>query len=106
MNKLEIPDAVKRHACEVYDGALLRDEGGDHYDSTPALDSHAEIEALVAVAPAIVAEELRRHAYRLYQRSDNTLMARDGSGRERVATLRQIGDELLARADELDGGVR
>lgn len=54
------------------------------------------------IAAPVVAAELRRLAYRLQQRSDNTLMTRDGGGQERVATLRQTADELIARADELD----
>jgi len=62
-------------------------------------------DVLDAAAPLIVAVELRRMAADLYRRSDNVSMSGDGRGIERVGTFREIADLLIARADELDGGV-
>jgi hypothetical protein len=91
---LDIPEDVKQRACEVYDAELLRDVGGDHYDQVSEWDVHAEIVALMAVAPAIVAAELRRLA----------------DGFDKIAAgsigwvIRQDAASLRSRADELDGG--
>lgn len=80
MSELEIPERAREAACDAYDAALEEDAQSDGLDPW----AHAEVAAVRAAAPIIVAAELRRLA-------------------DQPWTLAELDDRVLRqRADELD----
>lgn len=94
MSELHIPDAVADMGAMALRGYAIAE--------SDLVDAASEV--LQAAGPALVADELRRFAAGLYRRSDNVPLGRDGGGIERVGCLRDLADQMIARADELLGG--
>lgn len=63
MSGLEIPERARQIACDIYDAALIRDVESE---GTQTSGVCAEIQAVEAAAPIIVAAELQRLAAELW----------------------------------------
>lgn len=97
MSDLEIPDAAMRVACDAYDAALDREMAGDL-----GAHEHAEIAAVRAAAPLIVASELRRLARLWIGDAQRPGPIGATPSEIRVRTWFQAADGLNDRAGQLD----